>query len=78
MPYFCLIDKISDFYKDTKFWDEKKQSNINDSVEAEEGVVGQAYDASVFDDRSAYVCFKRLCALAEQDRYFYGKGVRDY
>lgn len=78
LPYFNIIDKVSDFYRDTKNWDKKKKSNVNDSSEAEEGVIGQAYDASVFDDRSAYVCFKRLCSLAEQDRKYYGSGVRNY
>ncbi|MDO4547560.1 MAG: C69 family dipeptidase [Clostridia bacterium] len=32
----------------------------------------------VYDPKMAHVVFKRLCALSEQDRTYYGQGVRDY
>ena len=31
-----------------------------------------------YDDSMASIIFKRLCALSEQDRKYYGAGVRDY
>lgn len=35
-------------------------------------------DGENYDPKGAYWKFKRICALAEQDRELYGKGVRDF
>lgn len=36
------------------------------------------YEETVYDPDMASVCFQRLCSLAEQDREYYGAGVRDF
>lgn len=35
-------------------------------------------DTITYDPDMASVCFQRLCSLSEQDRTYYGAGVRDY
>ena len=47
-------------------------SGINDTYKA------YKVDGEDFDVNGAYWKFKRICALAKQNRSFYGQGVRDY
>lgn len=47
-------------------------SGINDTYKA------YKVDGEDFDVNGAYWKFKRICTLAEQNRSFYGQGVKDY
>ncbi|MBN7773280.1 C69 family dipeptidase [Clostridium aminobutyricum] len=47
-------------------------SGITDTYEA------YKVDGEFYNENGAYWKFKRICTLAEQNRSFYGQGVRDY
>lgn len=52
------------------------QSNLITDVAEDYKYVPE--DGNNMDEHLAHYIYKRLCALAEQDRTYYGQGVRDY
>lgn len=71
IPISSLITDTAEPYKDTG-------KPASDTKETGDQIANNNGFTDCYDDSRAGVCFKRLCALAEQDREMYGEGVRSY